>query len=115
MTHFMDDYGKPLITLGVSGIIYALISAIVPSSQSDVVLTFFRACICFAFGISLYQYRKSKTWVKKLIVAFLFVFLMLTDMGYDILPQLINILTLLKIKGFLLNLIYVFLGWTFFA
>lgn len=114
MSKFMDDYGKPLITLSISGIIYALISMLVPASQSDVVLTFFRACICFIFGINLYQYRRTKTWVKKLIVSFIFMFLMLIDMGYDIFPQLINILNILKIKGFLLNLIYVFLGWTFF-
>ena len=40
MSKFMDDYGKPLITLSISGIIYALISMLVPASQSDVVLTF---------------------------------------------------------------------------
>ncbi|NLC96248.1 MAG: hypothetical protein GX675_01560 [Erysipelotrichaceae bacterium] len=115
MNDFMDDYGKPLFTLGISGLLYGIISTLVPSDQSEVVLTFFKACICFAFGISLYQYKKSKTWIKKLVVAFAFVFLLLTDMGYDILPQLIYLLNVLKIKGFILNLIYVFLGWTFFA
>ncbi len=115
MSHFMDDYGKPLITIGVSGLIYGVVSMLVPNNQADVILTFFKACICFAFGISLYQYKRSRTWVKKVVISFIFVFLLLHDMGYEIIPVLISILTTLKIKGFLLNLIYIFLGWTFFA
>ena len=114
MKKFFDYYGYPLLTLLISGFIYAFVTIAVPTEQEFVILTFFKACICFAFGLSIYQLKKSKEWVKKLIVSLVFVYLMLYDMGYNIIPQITYTLKSFYISGFILNLIYVFLGWTFF-
>lgn len=112
MKKFMENYGNQLLTLIVSGFIYMFVNLVTP--ENGEILTFFRGCICFAFGLSLFQYRKSRAWGKKVFIAVLFIFLLLLDMGYDIVPQIANIISYLNLKGFLLNLVYVFLGWTFF-
>ena len=54
------------------------------------------------------QRKRSNAWVKKLIIAFLFLFFVFWDCGYIVLPQLKQAFDFIGISGFVIYMFYVF-------
>ncbi len=110
MNRFWNNVGYPMSVLIVGGLLIRFLS----ENVSAAILTILVAFVCFAFGISLHQRKKSKEWVHKFIIAFFFIFFLFWDLGYVVLPELKNFFNFIGINGIVIRLFYVFCGWSFF-
>ncbi len=107
----MYKYGYPLLVMIISGIIARLLNYFAVNGE---IVTIVLACCYFAFGLSLYQRKRSNAWLSKLIVAFLFLFFVLWDCGYIVLPQLKSLFDFVGISGFVVKMFYIYCGYIFF-
>ena len=82
--------------------------------KNDVVIVILRALLMFSFGIAIQIKRRYKTWIKKLLVAFVVVYLITYQLGYFAFPLVTQLFALLAIDSLALDMIYVYLGWLFF-
>jgi len=115
MNNFSKRFAVPLGILVFGGWSIRILQSILQGEDEKFMVAIVIAMVCFAFGISLNPFRKKKqTWLKKVIVSFVLLFFLLWNLGYLVLPQLKIIMNLLAIEGFIIYLIYVFCGWTFF-
>ena len=85
-------------------------------SVGSAIITILRACILFGFGLSLNfaKHKRYETWVRKVIVSFVFIFFLVWDMGFIMLPELWTVFDSLGISGYIVYLIYIYCGWSFF-
>ncbi|MCI5773370.1 MAG: hypothetical protein MR210_02305 [Erysipelotrichaceae bacterium] len=107
----MYKYGYPLLVMIISGIISRLMAYFGLSKEVVIIVM---ACCYFAFGLSLFQRKRSNAWVQKLIVAFLFLFFVLWDCGYVVIPQLKSFFDFIGISGFVVKMFYIYCGYIFF-
>lgn len=111
----MRKYGIPLLVIIIGGWLTRLEAQYLTGDVEDFMVAMTRAFTLFGFGISIQPHHKKSTWVKKLIVSFVFIFLLLWEMGFvrigffDIIFDLFCV----EVK-FVLYLYYIFLGWLFF-
>ncbi|MFV0379781.1 MAG: hypothetical protein ACK5KQ_03005 [Anaerorhabdus sp.] len=110
MNRFLRDIGYPFLTLIIGGLFIRYFNGYFSNTIQILVISI----ICFAFGVSIHQGKRSKEWVHKFIVAFFFLFFLFWDMGYVVLPQLKSFFNLIGISGIIIKLFYVFCGWNFF-
>ena len=85
-------------------------------SVGTAIIVILRACILFGFGLSL-NYAKRKryeTWVRKVVISFVFIFFLVWDLGFIMLPELWTIFDSLGVSGYIVYLIYIYCGWSFF-
>lgn len=116
MNSVTKRYAIPLAVLVIAGIVCRLLNTYLSGEMRTVIVTTAIALSCFSFGVSLNPYRKNRrTWVKKLIVAFVVLLLILWELGVIVFPQLTTVMNFLGISGFVRYLLYVFCGWTFFS
>lgn len=114
MNKFSSKYGLPLLIIIVGGWLIKLIDIFVTNGIKNIVIVIVTAIFLFAFGMSLQPKRRYKTWVKKLIIAFIFSYLILFNLGYFHLSLIVKLFDLLAINQLADYLIYIFLGWLFF-
>ena len=107
-------YGYPFAVMVISGLLVRLLNSILTGSLAYPLITIVKACYFFALGLSMFQRKRSNAWVKKLIIAFLFLFFVFWDCGYIVLPQLKQAFDFIGISGFVIYMFYVFCGYTFF-
>lgn len=107
----MNRYGYPIVVMVVSGLLLRLLYTFVPNAE---LITIIRACCFFAFGLSLFNRKRSNGWVKKLFIAFLFIFFVLWECGYIVLPQIKSFFDFVGITGIVIYMFYIFCGYTFF-
>ncbi len=110
MNRFWKNTGYPLCTLAIGGLLIRYLSPVIGNFFTVVLI----AAVCFAFGVSLHQGKKSKEWVHKFVVAFFFLFFLFWDLGYIVLPELKQFFNFIGISGVIVRLFYVFCGWSFF-
>ena len=81
----------------------------------DVIVNLTIALSLFGLGISFQTHHKTRTWVKKLIISFLFLFLVIWDLGYIDVVGLNSIFDVLGLEyQFVLYMFYIFFGYLFF-
>ncbi len=80
------------------------------------IIIILRACLLFAFGLSLNigKRRKYETWVRKELISFVMLFFLVWDLGYIMIPELKTIFNYLGLYGYIVYLIYIYCGWSFF-
>ncbi len=110
----MKKYLTPLAVLFVSDWLVVLENKLLNGSVCTLFRTLSIAFALFALGVSLQSRRKNKTWVKKLIVSFVFLFLMLYDIGVLKITIIEQVFSIAAIQQFSLYALYVYLGWMFF-
>ena len=116
MTNFWYRYGFPFVIMILSGLLVRLERLIFSGNTESVVVSVTAALCMFAFGISINRHRRKRneSWLKKIVISFLLVFLMFWDLGVVMIPALKNFFELLGISGFVLSMFYVYLGYSFF-
>jgi len=114
MNKFFTKYGLPLLIIIVGGWLIKLTDIFVANSAKGIVMVIITAIFLFAFGMSLQPKRRYKTWLKKLIIAFVFSYLILFNLGYFHWSLVVKIFDILAINQLADYLIYIFLGWLFF-
>ena len=75
-----------------------------------------RSGLLFGFGLSLNvgKKRRYETWLRKVIISFVFIFFLIWDLGYIMIPELKAVFNSLGINGYIVYLIYIYCGWSFF-
>ncbi|MPM46294.1 hypothetical protein SDC9_92992 [bioreactor metagenome] len=111
MNKAFNKYGLPLLIVIIGGWLIRLLNQYL---NNGVILTVIIALLLFAFGISIQPKRRYKTWLKKLLIAFIFIYLILFDLGYFRFRFLVQVFDWLAIEQLEFNLLYLFLGWLFF-
>ncbi len=70
----------------------------------------------FVLGLCLNQTKKrNHTWIKKVLISFILLFFIITQIGYYIFPEIHSILNFFAIDGFVYYMIYVLCGYEFFS
>ena len=110
----MKKYGYPCLLIFAAGILMKIENMFIKGSSHHFFATLTMALAFFGLGVLLQPKRKNKTWVKKLVVSFLFFFLILFDFGALKVPFVEKLFSFVGIYQFSLYLLYVYLGWLFF-
>ncbi len=111
MSKTFFKYILPLVVIVVGSWLIDLIGNL---TDNTVLIIVVQALFMFVFGISIQPKRRYKTWLKKLIIAFIFSYLVFYQLGYFQYFVVTKLFDMLAIDNLALNLIYVFLGWLFF-
>lgn len=115
MNRFAQRYGIPIAIMIGGGWLLRLIRYLFTGSTEHTLVIIATAILLFSFGMNLSQHKKrNHTWIKKVLVSFLFLFLLLWDLGYFILPQIKAVMNFLAIEGVVISMLYIYCGWTFF-
>ncbi len=109
----MKRYGIPLIVILLGSLILSLIQRYFPVSGT--MIYFLKAMLLFIFGVYLSTYsKKSSGWVKKFVVAGLFVLVLLFDLGLIKVAVFNRILSFVGINSIIYAMIYIYFGYIFF-
>ncbi len=113
----MKKYGVPFLILVIGSFLLHLIRANVSFSGKDTLLTVLLAVLAFVFGACLNGSKGSRgdTWVKKMIVMFIFIFMVLVYMGIVRIPVLNQALNFIGVTSSIYLLLFVWLGFLFFC
>jgi len=82
--------------------------------KNDVITIIIKALLMFSFGIAIQTKRRYKTWLKKLLIAFVVAYLIIYQLGYFHITLISELFNLLAIDSLAISLLYVYLGWLFF-
>lgn len=112
-------YRKYFLPLGVLLLLSVGIRWIDPLLNGpfgDGIVTVMRACLLFSFGLSLNvgKRKKHETWLRKVLISFILIFFLVWELGFVMIPELKNIFNFLGIYGYIVHLVYVYCGWSFF-
>ena len=82
----------------------------------EAIIIILRAVLLFCFGISLNiaKRKRYETWVRKVLISFVFIFFLVWDLGYIMIPELKTVFNYLGLYGYIVYLIYIYCGWSFF-
>lgn len=111
MNKFFYKYLIALLIIIVGSWTIVIIEDLI--GKNDLILLV-RALLLFAFGISLQTKRRYKTWIKKLIIAFIFSYLVFYQLGYFQFTFVNKVFSLLAFDRVAFILLYIYLGWLFF-
>ena len=109
-------YILPLLLLLALSLGLRWLSLVLTGSLGQALLIILRAVLLFSFGISLNiaKRRRYESWLKKVIVSFVFIFFLVWDLGYVMIPELKTIFDWLGLNGYIVYLIYIYCGYVFF-
>ncbi|MGI6509662.1 MAG: hypothetical protein ACOX1L_03625 [Erysipelotrichaceae bacterium] len=109
----MKRYGIPLIVILAGSLLLSLIQRYFPVSSTFIY--FLKAMLLFIFGVYLSTYsKKSSGWIKKFVVAGLFVLVLLFDLGLIRVAVFSRILSFVGINSIIYAMIYIYFGYIFF-
>ena len=109
-------YILPLLLLLALSLGLRWLGLILTGDVGNALLIILRAVLLFSFGMSLNiaKRRRYESWVKKVIVSFVFIFFLVWDLGYVMIPELKTIFDLMGLSGYIVYLIYIYCGYVFF-
>ena len=109
-------YILPLLLLLALSLGLRWLGVILSGHLGNALLIILRAVLLFSFGMSLNiaKRRRYESWLKKVIVSFVFIFFLVWDMGYVMIPELKQIFNWLGLYGYIVYLIYIYCGYIFF-
>jgi len=112
----MKKYGWPLVTIIVGAFLIKLIKDYVFVSFSKGLLTVLTSLLLFIFGSVLNQHHHAAgaDWIKKFLVAALYVFLVIMQLGIFSWPALTMVFDTIGVTYVIHCLLYVYLGYIFF-
>lgn len=109
-------YGLPFCIMIGSGLLVRLLNTYLIGDVRFTLVSITTALALFCFGMSLNVHKKRRTesWIKKLLISFVFLFFMLWSLGYILFPELKTFFSFLGIEGFVIYMVYAYCGWAFF-
>lgn len=109
----MKRYGIPLIVIFAGSFVLSLLDRYLPLDGT--VIYFLKAMLLFIYGVYLStSSRKSSGWVKKFVVAGLFVLVLLFDLGLIRVALLSRILSFVGVNSIIYAMLYIYFGYIFF-
>ncbi len=116
MSTFMKRYGFPFLVMIISGLLVRFEGLFLTGSLKNTIVIITIAICLFAFGISvnISKRKRNETWLKKIFISFFLIFFIFWDLGYVVIPQLKNVFEFIGIDGFVINMLYIYLGFIFF-
>ncbi len=109
-------YLLPLLVLLILSIGLRWLELILTGHVGFIILTILRSLLLFWFGLTLNHAhrRRNETWLRKVIISFVFIFFLVWDLGYIMIPELKNFFDNIGLYGYIVYLIYIYCGWAFF-
>lgn len=82
----------------------------------DGLIIVLRAVLLFSFGLSLNLHKRKRyeSWVRKVVISFVMIFFLVWELGFVMIPELKTIFDYLGLYGYIVYLIYIYCGWSFF-
>lgn len=112
----MKKYGWPLITILLGSFIIKLVKDYIFVSFSNILVTVLISLLLFIFGAVCNQHHShgGADWIKKFIIAALYVFLVIIQLGVFSWPALQMVFSTLGVTSIIYYLFYIYLGYIFF-
>ena len=112
----MRRYVKPLCWLIITSLILLLIRNYVHFDGVEVMYNVFAALLLFLFGTSMCEHQKTRgdTWLKKMIVMFLFVMTVLLHLHVINIPVVNSVLETIGVTTLVYRLLFIYFGYIFF-
>lgn len=109
-------YFYPLGVLLLMSIGLRWLEVLLSGSFEFYVMTILRALLLFWFGLTLNvgKRQRHETWLRKVLISFIFIFFLVWELGFAMIPQLNIIFSNLGLYGYIIYLIYIYCGWSFF-
>ncbi len=109
-------YLLPLAILLVLSVGLRWLDPLLNGQIGEAIIIILRACLLFMFGLSLNvaKKRRYETWVRKVIISFVFIFFLVWDLGYIMIPELKTAFNYIGLYGYIVYLVYIYCGWSFF-
>lgn len=110
----MKNTWKALLTIIISAVAYSFLTKIVPAKY-DIWLTFVRLVLCLVIGFSLSSHAKrNNRWVGKVVIAIVILFIFGIRLNVFVFDEFYNLLSLVGLTGFFLDILLVYCGWAFY-
>lgn len=109
-------YIMPIIVLLIMSVGLRWLDLIITGQIGFIIITVLRALLLFWFGLTLNvtHRRRNETWLRKVIISFVFIFFLVWDLGYIMIPELKSFFDSIGLYGYIVYLIYTYCGWAFF-
>ena len=113
----MKKYGIPFILIIAGSFILYLIRTYISFAGKDTLLAVLTAVMAFIFGATLNSSHSSRgdTWIKKMIVMFLFIFFLLIYMGVVRINLITQALNFIGFNSTMYFFLFVWFGFLFFC
>lgn len=92
------------------------LSVVLTGELGNAIIILLRSLLLFWYGLTLNNShkRRNETWLRKVIISFVFIFFLVWDLGYIMIPELKNFFDNIGLYGYIVYLIYIYCGWAFF-
>lgn len=112
----MKRYLKPLGWLIVTSLVLLLIRNYVHFDGVNTFYNIVAALLLFVFGTSMCEYHKTRgdTWLKKMIIMFLFVVTILLHLQVINIPVVNSVLETIGVTSLVYRLLFIYFGYIFF-
>ena len=105
----MKNTWKALLTIIISAIAYSFLTKIVPAKY-DIWLTFVRLVLCLVISHA----KRNNRWVGKVVIAIVILFIFGIRLNVFVFDEFYNLLSLVGLTGFFLDILLVYCGWAFY-
>lgn len=113
----MRKYGLPFLILIAGSFLLGLAREYIYFSFKEELLTVLTALLLFGFGAALNDHRKTRgdTWLKKMIIMFLFIVFLLIYMGVIRFNFITVALSTLGFTNVIWYMLFIYFGYIFFS
>ncbi len=109
-------YFIPLLLILCLSFLVPLLETYLYGELFRVLFIIIRASILFALGVNFNYHHRSKnqSWFKKVVISFLVVFFVLSQIGVIFVSGLNEFFNIIGFNGYIIYFLYIYFGWGFF-
>lgn len=109
-------YFMPILVLLILSLGLRWLEVLLTGQIGFIIITILRASLLFWFGLTLNvsHRRRNEKWFRKVLISFVFIFFLVWDLGYIMIPELKAFFNSIGLYGYIVYLIYIYCGWAFF-
>ena len=109
-------YLMPILVMLILSVGLRWLAVVLTGQLGFIIITVLRALLLFWFGLTMNfsHRRKYETWLRKVFISFIFIFFLVWDLGYIMIPELKSFFDNIGLYGYIVYLIYIYCGWAFF-
>lgn len=109
-------YFMPILVLLILSLGLRWLEVLLTGQIGFIIITILRASLLFWFGLTLNvsHRRRNEKWFRKVLISFVFIFFLVWDLGYIMIPELKAFFNNIGLYGYIVYLIYIYCGWAFF-
>lgn len=113
----MKKYGLPFLILIGGSFLIQLVRNYIFVSFKSTLISILTAILLFGFGISLHERKRKSgdTWLKKMIIMFVYVVFLLIYLGTINIPVINSTLETIGFTSVVYYMLFIYLGFVFFS